>query len=206
MVTSSLRRSDSRARAAMVARCGSARAPSRRGRVVKQLSDGLSGDYAAFGRRPRRALLRPLRASSSASSSVTSSSALPFRASLKVMRTFAPFPSAICSPERSETKTLLRATNNLPHSSTRPRQPSEQDRRRADPSRSALRSSSQAENPQGSEAETNSHLMSCLSLHSHGSRSTRFARGHWQPCRSRPCAVEPRLVDQNDRVGVPELF
>ena len=60
---------------------------------------------AFFGRRPRRATDRPpIR---SASWSVTSSSRTPLRASRKVIRTVAPFPSAISSPDMSDTRTVF---------------------------------------------------------------------------------------------------
>ena len=61
-----------------------------------------------FGRRPRRATWRP--PICSASASVTSSSRTPLRASWNVIRTVAPFPSAISAPEMSDTSTVLRAT------------------------------------------------------------------------------------------------
>src|SRR5436189_194244 len=61
--------------------------------------------------RPERAAGAPSsRRLACASASVTSSSTLPRRASLKLMRTFAPLPSSIASPERSDTKRVFRAT------------------------------------------------------------------------------------------------
>lgn len=63
---------------------------------------------ADLGRRPRRLTMRP--PNSSASASVTSSSRAPFRASLKVIRTTAPFPSAISCPLTSLTRIVFLAT------------------------------------------------------------------------------------------------
>jgi hypothetical protein len=68
----------------------------------------IEGRYATvLGLRPRRATVRP--PNLSASASVTSSSRAPRRASANVIRTVAPRPSGISSPEISETRIVLRA-------------------------------------------------------------------------------------------------
>lgn len=66
-----------------------------------------------FGRRPRRACFRPFRPISSASSSVTSRTMVPLEASLNLIVTVAPLPSATSSPDRSETMIVLDGARRL---------------------------------------------------------------------------------------------